>query len=104
MIFIRQFFLFYRTFASRHFKLGGEIKLLDLLSLKAINSKYHIISKEIINWIESGDLQSDDKVPSENELINTYKIYNTTTRKSLAEVELQSWATRINGNGTFVLN
>ncbi|MBL7965819.1 MAG: GntR family transcriptional regulator [Prolixibacteraceae bacterium] len=68
------------------------------------NPKYLSISKEIIRKIESGELLPGDKVPSENELIKTYKISNTTARKSLLEVELNGWATRIKGKGTFVLN
>ena len=66
--------------------------------------KYLEISKAIIAKIESGELLPGDKVPSENELINMYKISNTTARKSLLEVELQGWASRIKGKGTFVLN
>lgn len=68
------------------------------------SSKYQMISKEIIQKIESGELLPGDKVPSENELIKTYKISNTTARKSLLDVELNGWATRIKGKGTFVLN
>lgn len=71
---------------------------------KSDNSKYLTISKEIIHKIESGELQAGDKVPSENELIKIYKVSNTTARKSLLEVELNGWATRIKGKGTFVLN
>lgn len=71
---------------------------------KSTNSKYLEISREIIRKIESGELHPGDKVPSENELIKTYKISNTTARKSLLEVEINGWATRIKGKGTFVLN
>lgn len=66
--------------------------------------KYIGISKEIIQRIESGEYQPGDKIPSENELIEMYSISNTTARKSLLEVELKGWATRIKGRGTFVLN
>lgn len=66
--------------------------------------KYLEISKIIINRIESGELVAGDKVPSENELIKTYQISNTTARKSLLEVELNGWVARIKGKGTFVLN
>jgi GntR family transcriptional regulator len=71
---------------------------------KSANSKYLEISKEIIRKIESGELHPGDKVPSENELIKTYKISNTTARKSLLEVEINGWATRVKGKGTFVIN
>jgi GntR family transcriptional regulator len=66
--------------------------------------KYILISKEIIRKIHSGEYQPGDQIPSENELIKTYTISNTTARKSLLEVELQGWASRIKGKGTFVLN
>ncbi|MEX0882590.1 MAG: GntR family transcriptional regulator, partial [Cyclobacteriaceae bacterium] len=45
-----------------------------------------------------------DKVPSENELINQFKVSNTTARKSLQEIESRGYAQRIKGKGTFVLN
>jgi GntR family transcriptional regulator len=72
--------------------------------MKKTNHKYLTISKEIIQKIESGELQPGDKVHSENELIKIYKISNTTARKSLLEVEMNGWVTRIKGKGTFVLN
>lgn len=72
--------------------------------MKKEEPKYKEISKTIISKIEAGELLPGDKVPSENELINTYKISNTTARKSLLDIEIQGWARRIKGKGTFVLN
>ena len=72
--------------------------------MKKEEAKYLEISKSIIAKIEAGELSPGDKVPSENELINMYKISNTTARKSLLEIELQGWVRRIKGKGTFVLN
>ena len=72
--------------------------------MSAMNPKYIEICQDIIKSIESGDLQPGDKIPSENELIKKYNISNTTARKSLHEIELQGWATRIKGKGTYVLN
>ena len=66
--------------------------------------KYLAISKEIIQKIQSGDYLPGDKIPSENDLIKMYSISNTTARKSLLEIELQGWANRIKGKGTFVMN
>ncbi len=66
--------------------------------------KYIQISNEIIKMIEAGELQPGDKIPSENELIKNHSISNTTARKSLQELELKGWATRIKGKGTFVIN
>ena len=43
-------------------------------------------------------------MPSENELIKTYNVSNTTARKALLDIEIRGWASRIKGKGTFVLN
>ncbi|BBD46119.1 Transcriptional regulator, GntR family [Petrimonas sp. IBARAKI] len=67
-------------------------------------SKYLKISREIISQIESGILQPGNKISSENELINEYKISNTTARKVLSYVENQGWVKKIKGKGTFVIN
>ena len=66
--------------------------------------KYIEISNDIIKSIESGEYLPGDQIPSENELIKKYQTSNTTARKSLQEIELKGWATRIKGKGTFVLN
>ncbi|OJV89732.1 MAG: GntR family transcriptional regulator [Bacteroidia bacterium 44-10] len=67
-------------------------------------SIYNRISNEIIKLIESGELTPGDKVPSENELISTYDISNTTARKTLSNLEKKGWVIRIKGKGTFVTN
>ncbi len=72
--------------------------------MNAMKPKYIEICNDIIKSIESGNLLPGDKIPSENELIKKYNISNTTARKSLLEIELRGWATRIKGKGTFVLN
>lgn len=72
--------------------------------MKKGTPKYIAISREIIQKIEAGEYQPGEKVPSENELIAMYSVSNTTARKSLQEVELQGYANRIKGKGTFVLN
>ncbi len=66
--------------------------------------KFIELSEAIIENIKSGELLPGDKIPSENELINTHKISNTTARKVLSQIESEGWARRIKGKGTFVLN
>lgn len=67
-------------------------------------SIYKSISNELIKLIETGKLMPGDKVPSENELISTYNISNTTARKTLSNLEKKGWVIRIKGKGTFVTN
>ena len=67
-------------------------------------SKFTTISEKVVEMIKSGQLLPGDRIPSENDLIKTYKISNTTARKVLLEIESQGWGRRIKGKGTFVLN
>ncbi|TJZ59930.1 GntR family transcriptional regulator [Sphingobacterium olei] len=69
-----------------------------------MSSKFISISEEIIKRIKDGDLIPGDKVPSENDLIKTFNVSNTTARKSLLNLETLGWVRRIKGKGTFVLN
>lgn len=66
--------------------------------------KYFQISREIIALIQKGAFAAGALVPSENEIIEKYKVSNTTARKSLHELEKAGWVTRIKGKGTFVRN
>ncbi|WP_420147015.1 GntR family transcriptional regulator [Spirosoma sp.] len=67
-------------------------------------AKFIALSEQIIERIKSGELQPGDQIPSENELIKTFKVSNTTARKTLLEIESKGWARRIKGKGTYVLN
>lgn len=81
------------------------MKTNQALPLKATaKAKFIALSESIIEKIKRGELQPGDQIPSENELIKTYNISNTTARKTLLEVESKGWARRIKGKGTFVLN
>ncbi len=64
--------------------------------------KYFQISREIIAAIQAGKLRPNSLAPSENELIETYGVSNTTARKALHELEKSGWVTRVKGKGTFV--
>jgi len=64
--------------------------------------KYFSISQAIISRIRQGDLQPGMKIPSENDIIKTYQVSNTTARKTLQEIENAGWAIKIKGKGTFV--
>jgi len=64
--------------------------------------KYFRISRDIVSMIQSGSLKAASPVPSENEIIEKYKVSNTTARKALHELEKGGWVTRVKGKGTFV--
>jgi GntR family transcriptional regulator len=64
--------------------------------------KYFQISREVISLIQKGLLLPGVPVLSENEIIEKYRVSNTTARKALHELEKEGWVTRVKGKGTFV--
>ncbi len=54
--------------------------------------------------IQHGEMSPGTLVPSENEIIEKFKVSNTTARKALHELEKAGWVTRVKGKGTFVRN
>lgn len=64
--------------------------------------KYFQITRDIVSQIQSGRLPPEAPVPSENEIIERYRVSNTTARKALHELEKEGWVTRVKGKGTFV--
>lgn len=66
--------------------------------------KYLKISQDVIGSIQNEGLEAGDLVMSENEIIEKYKVSNTTARKALREVEDAGWVKRIKGKGTIVQN
>ena len=65
-------------------------------------SKYRFIADIIISKIQSKELPPKSKIPSENEIIATYNVSNTTARKVLQEIEQAGLVEKIRGKGTFV--
>lgn len=63
---------------------------------------YFQISQEIINKIKSKKLKPGEKIISENEIIKSYEVSNTTARKVLQEVANQGYAIKVKGKGTYV--
>ncbi len=64
--------------------------------------KYFQITRDIVSQIQSGRLLPGSPVASENEIIEKYRVSNTTARKALHELEKEGWVTRMKGKGTFV--
>lgn len=65
-------------------------------------AKYIRIMQQIVAEIRRGGLVPGTRIPSENQLIETYKVSNTTARKVHQELERAGWVTRIKGKGTYV--
>jgi GntR family transcriptional regulator len=90
---------------SRRLNFRGRSHILGSVASASYNPpKYFQISQKIISRIQRGDLAADALVPSENEIIEKYRVSNTTARKALHELEKAGWVTRVKGRGTFVRN
>ena len=64
--------------------------------------KYEKMKQLIISMIESGELQPNDKLPTEEELAARFSFTVTTTRKALTDLAREGIIYRIKKKGTFV--
>lgn len=64
--------------------------------------KYISIQNYIINKIKQGELNPGDRIPSENELSEIFKVSRVTSNKAVSELNMKGIVERIRGKGTFV--
>ena len=69
-----------------------------------MDKKYLNIYNIIVNKIESKEYQSNDKLPSEKELMDQYNVSRDTVRKSLNMLEQNGYIQKTKGKGSFVLD
>ena len=70
--------------------------------MKAITPRYQQLKDFIIEQISSGELQPLDRVPSENELVESKSVSRMTANRALRELNDEGYVERIAGRGTFV--
>lgn len=75
---------------------GGYIKV------KKKDLLYQNIINYIMDRIESGELKTNDKVPTELELAKMFKVSRITSKRALTELESENIVYRVQGKGTFV--
>lgn len=63
---------------------------------------YKQIQQHIREKIRSGQLRPSDRIPSEKELMDEYRVSKITVKNALAELADEGLVTRIQGKGTFV--
>jgi GntR family transcriptional regulator len=63
---------------------------------------YYQLMDIIIEQIETGKLTENDKLPSERELCERYKISRATVRQAIQELEKEGYIYKQHGKGTFV--
>jgi len=64
--------------------------------------RYQQLKDFIIEQISSGELQPTDRVPSENELVESKNVSRMTANRALRELNDEGYVERIAGSGTFV--
>jgi GntR family histidine utilization transcriptional repressor len=64
--------------------------------------RYQQLKDLIIQRISSGDLRPNDRVPSENELVQAQSVSRMTANRALRELNDEGYVNRIAGRGTFV--
>jgi GntR family histidine utilization transcriptional repressor len=64
--------------------------------------RYQQLKDLIIAQISSGDLRPEDRVPSENELVESMNVSRMTANRALRELTDEGYVERIAGRGTFV--
>ena len=64
--------------------------------------RYQQLKELIIGRISSGDLKPSDRVPSENELVESMSVSRMTANRALRELNDEGYVDRIAGRGTFV--
>lgn len=63
---------------------------------------YYQLMDIIVEMVEEGNLQEDDRLPSERELCETYDVSRSTVRQAIQELEKEGYIYRVHGKGTFV--
>lgn len=69
---------------------------------ETVELKYQIVKDFIINYIKSGNLKYNDKVFSEQELMQLCNVSRHTVRKAIDKLVNEGWLYKQQGKGTFV--
>ncbi len=64
--------------------------------------RYQQLKDLIIGRISNGDLRPQDRVPSENELVESMNVSRMTANRALRDLHAEGYVDRIAGRGTFV--
>jgi GntR family histidine utilization transcriptional repressor len=72
--------------------------------MRASKPRYQQLKDFIIEQISNGELKPSDRVPSENELVETKSVSRMTANRALRELTDEGYVERVAGRGTFVLD
>jgi len=64
---------------------------------------YQVVVESILDQVHTGQLQADEKIPSESELCKRYSVGRNTVRRAIQELVAANVLKTIHGVGTFVV-
>lgn len=65
---------------------------------------YQVVVESVLNQIKTGQLQANERLPSENELCKIYSVGRNTVRRAIRELVNENVLRTIPGVGTFVVD
>ncbi len=74
----------------------------QIISINRAEPRYKQVKSHILRMIGDGQLQPNDRVPSENELVNELGVSRMTVNRALRELAEDGYVVRLAGVGTFV--
>jgi len=70
--------------------------------MNVVKPRYQQLKDFIIEQISTGELRPSDRVPSENELVESKRVSRMTANRALRELNDEGYVDRVAGKGTFV--
>lgn len=67
----------------------------------AQQTKYNMVKDHILDWIKAGKVSPGEKIPSENELVQTFGVSRHTIRQAVGELVNEGYLYREQGSGTY---
>ena len=65
---------------------------------------YQVVVESVLSQVESGDLQANERLPSESELCKIYSVGRNTIRRAIRELVSAKILRTVPGVGTFVVD
>ncbi|NHN33465.1 GntR family transcriptional regulator [Paenibacillus agricola] len=64
--------------------------------------KYIQLKQEIMGWLQGSRILPNERMPTEHEIAEQFKMSRQTVRQALGELEQEGWLYRVQGSGTYV--
>lgn len=64
--------------------------------------KYEVVKEKIINWAIDGKYKPHEKIPTESEMMDLFKVSRHTIRRALSDLSSENYLYRIQGSGIYL--